>query len=234
MWLAGSKQDGQGTEPLGSERKQEALRMLMRTLSTIDKGDALEKLVTQVSRFGLSRSLRLCIVLDTSFLMLERTPDIWEWLSSCPRRGLETVYSIPSVVIAEVARHFGTDKDQPARVARKRIAQLVGKSAEIEQVDHIPSIERADAMSADSDADRQIISLASAKADDNQFLAVILATDDGGIMYDVAKLRRAGKRITFVSKESTADDIFEFICPQIAESSTDDAFLRLVASSRAD
>jgi hypothetical protein len=197
----------------------------------MQKDDGLEQLVKQVKRWPLSREVAINIVLDTSFLMLEKTPGVFEWLNSCHKRDLRTVYSIPDIVLNEVVNHFGTEKDSLARVARKRIAQLVEKSAEIENLDDLAPIERVDSLSADSETDRKIINYALTRSDDHRFVCVLLATDDGGIMYDVARYRRTGVRIACLTKESTLEDIFEFICCWIAQSSKDDSFLRFIANA---
>jgi hypothetical protein len=224
-WIWGVNKHLKANEPLTSERRQSAIQIIMKKLRSMEKAEALEALVKQIRLSAPSREIGICIVLDTSFLMLERTPTAWEWLRSCSKHDVSTVYSIPNIAVIEVARHFETEKDQPARVARKRIAQLVESSAKIENLDHVRPIERTDAMSADSDTDRRIISFALAKADEQQFACVLLATDDGGIMYDIARFRRAGKRIACLTKESTTEDIFEFVCSWILQSA-DDAWLR--------
>lgn len=232
MTHANNPEDPRKRQPLTPEQRQHALRMLMRTLSSMDNSDALQRLIEKASNFNLTRGIELCVVFDASFLMLERMPPAWDWLSTCANYDLLTAYSIPNTAVSDVARCFGTEKDKRARAARKRIAQLIEKSAEIEALDHISPIEIADAMSAESITDRQIINFALAKATQNNYMCVLLATDDGGMMYDVARFSRGGARITCLTEESSVEVIREFICRWIAQSTKDDDFLHLINQSQ--
>jgi len=218
-------------EPLPQESKAEAIRMLLRTLHSMDSNEAIEQLVKQIKRFNPTHDLTVSIVLDTSFLMLKKMPDVWDKMNSWSQHGLTVRFLIPDIVIDEVVRHFGTDKDEPARIARKRIAQLTERLASIESLREVTPEDQFDAMSADSVTDRRIIAFAKKLGDSNENVCVLVATDDGGIMYDVARHRRAGARLASLSKESSTDDIIDFVFSWLGRSSQNDAFLRLISGA---
>lgn len=126
------------------------------------------------------------------------TPDSYDTAEVSPVCVQFDVY-VPLEVSEELAGHFDQDpapqseQDKAARSGRKRLVQLVSQSgcreprlSELE----LPEVVFESPLGADSPVDRNLIRLAVMLARNEKYRLVILATDDGGIMYDVAKLHR--------------------------------------------
>jgi hypothetical protein len=165
--------------------------------------------------------LTVGVIYDTSYLMLPRfvsLKDVIEIMEFRPKGGPQFMLPtyeyrqgkelfsvteiVPLEVIAEIRRHFENDeKEQAARQARKRIATLIENGAEEVELPPLTDVTaKGDVLGADSETDKRLIEYAKAKAKDSWNLSVV-ATDDGGILYDIVKLRKTGTPICCHTKE---------------------------------
>jgi hypothetical protein len=152
--------------------------------------------------------LTVAILYDTSYLMSGGGPVIIH----TPICGLDTrknrnwifrTVGVTHIVAEEVKReiygHFDdADKLRATRSARKVIAELIGRSGTTDgncryQEVALTAVARAysagDVLGADSRTDRLLVGYAKQLAEAAASDCVYLATDDGGIMIDVNKLR---------------------------------------------
>jgi hypothetical protein len=167
------------------------------------------------------------IIYDTSFLMLRDNMDLREaieevdlkaagvvpwlieiiWFTTKLRDKLRVVEVVPLEVLCEIRRHFdNVEKQQAAKVARKRVAVLVERGA-VESVlggaeGTVPS---NSLMGADSRTDKLIVAYAVSMVQQKRWSYAIIATDDGGIMYDAVKVGKGGRGVGYFAKEQWPD-----------------------------
>ena len=156
---------------------------------------------------------RIGVIYDTSFLMLR--DGVADLAFAFEDRGGNCTYTknhftieriVPEEVIDEIAGHFKrSDKEQPARHARKVVAQLIQEGAREIALSAVPLRPIVPSkLGADSETDQCLIAYALHRLDQggpDRWQVGFIATDDGGIMYDVVKLRQQGKPIFCWSKE---------------------------------
>jgi len=153
----------------------------------------------------------LGVIYDTSYLMLDKCLDIkllvgiagcWKekrnWYgridreSSDATRLISVVQVVPKPVAEEIRGHFkDEEKHKSARRARKRVASIVERGGlEIDVANVVPASSDA-ILGADSETDRRVIAYAIQMVR-TDWSAAVVATDDGGILYDMVKLRKDG------------------------------------------
>jgi hypothetical protein len=108
---------------------------------------------------------------------------------------------IPFEVVLEVCNHISSQtKDQLGRKARKIFADILEQGgSEVNLTSTVQPYVSKHPLGADSKTDQLI--LGYALEIENQYDLVIIATDDGGILYDAVKLTVSGKKIFCLTKE---------------------------------
>jgi hypothetical protein len=181
------------------------------------------------------------IIYDTSFLMLNKPPPVWETLQESVflfrREGVsrgwfskkteavirssffdefQIVEVLPTEVGSEICGHFDDEeKMKPAKKARKIVAELLARGArEICLRDKQCSVESTGELGADSEVDRLILGYALAMVESKQWCLSIIATDDGGVLYDSVKWWAAGRKVWCHTKERRD---FEQVMQYLAE-----------------
>jgi hypothetical protein len=211
--------------------REQVFRMLSNTLRAMTTfAEACRQLVEQLNKRVRTRPLRLALIFDTSFLMLDKLPEhflgFWEVIR---HRILDVRVILPPDVCNELHKHLSTDKSEPARVGRKRLAEMIESGVDIEEPSFSEVVEFTShsKLGADSPVDRKLIGYARSLALSNEVCGVVIATDDGGIMLDVARLNRDGIHVTTLSKEKTDIDywVWRFLA------STSDEFLNVIAGA---
>lgn len=96
-----------------------------------------------------------------------------------------TVY-IADEVEREIRSHFGNEKDKEARKARRRVAELIERNAIRVTLSEYQLYLSDPRLGADSTVDKRLITFAYKLAESGKFDIVLLATNDGGIEYDIA------------------------------------------------
>jgi len=114
-----------------------------------------------------------------------------------PLELCELTMYIPKQVISELYNHFDNpDKVIKAKKARKLIIELKGMGAKEIDLSETPLYTSTSKIGADSKVDRQILGFAISKLEgDNKYDWVVVATEDGGIMYDIQELSNQGYNI---------------------------------------
>ncbi|MGA2621107.1 MAG: hypothetical protein ABSF26_26075 [Thermoguttaceae bacterium] len=154
--------------------------------------------------------MRVAIIYDTSFLMSERYWDIQKYFEEMVERignwppseripralycGVDWTTFVPVEVKKEIRGHFeNPDKERWAKAARKRLASLLAAGCkEIELSKEAEPVSYDDLLGADSDTDKRIVGFAQKLSYRTvKFGIVFVASDDGGILCDVAKMNRA-------------------------------------------
>jgi len=85
---------------------------------------------------------------------------------------------------------------------------------------------------ADSLTDKKLVVFARKWADTNDYSAVFVATDDGGIMLDIAHISKSCDNIAIISKETNEQILNEFVWKHIAIHT--DGFLELISGARTE
>ena len=167
------------------------------------------------------------IIYDTSYLMLDREDtsqgyarDLLEAIRGSDQKAVvkgwlnqrveytslgdrcALVEVVPHEVVREIHQHFtNPEKDKLAKKARKRVANLVDRGAkELTLGDVVKPAEVATLLGADSPTDKLLLGYAAEMVAASWCYAII-ATDDGGILYDCVKMNQAGMPIHCHTKE---------------------------------
>ena len=130
--------------------------------------------------------MRAAVIYDTSFLMSERYRDV-------PKdKDIEWTTFVPVEVKREIHGHFANpEKERWAKAARKRFATLLAAGCEeVELSTQAKPVSYDDLLGADSDTDKLLIGFAKHLLENSRFDIVYVATDDGGILCDIAKMSR--------------------------------------------
>jgi hypothetical protein len=192
------------------------------------------------------------IIYDTSYLMLnEKNTNIRElvivlnhiefrretkgWFSvNSERTKFSDHFCIEEIVPIEVAneiyKHFSNpDKEMVARSARKKVAALIESGAKEVCLSGVDVSNATNSvLGADSQTDRKQIAYALSMVEKSWDLAII-ATDDGGILYDIVKLCKEGKPIRCHTKERR--DEFASVATYLAEIIGWDLYGRVACAS---
>jgi hypothetical protein len=158
--------------------------------------------------------INIGIIYDTSYLMLPKFAPLKEiiekQMSFYTKRQqvvkgedyFAAVEVVPVEVSSEIRRHFDNgEKEQLAKQARKRVARLVEHGAEEPKLPAAAQgVGGGSALSADSDIDRRLIRYAVEKVG-SQWQIAVVATDDGGILYDLVKFRKTQTPVFCHTKE---------------------------------
>jgi hypothetical protein len=148
------------------------------------------------------RLQHIAIIYDTSFLMNGCHVDLSLHLpKDIPKEDLNRTVSVTQVVPREVKeeihRHFRDPaKEGKAKRARAIVASLIGDDGngfqlqEVELKSNTQPLASGEILGADSLVDRLILGYAVELLVNRGFLAVFIATADGGIKLDIAKLRK--------------------------------------------
>jgi hypothetical protein len=153
---------------------------------------------------GQIENQTIIVIYDSSYLM-SHGPIVSElaMTSKIPavKRGCEVVHTIPEEVKLELLNHFSNpEKEQKARGARRIIAEIMRtcdlsdhnvRFQEVNLTASVVQYSSDDTLGADSMTDRLLMGYAKTLAESYRYTAVIIATEDGGIMIDVSQLRRA-------------------------------------------
>lgn len=123
---------------------------------------------------------------------------------------------IPIEVTNEIYKHFSNpDKEMAARSARKKVAALIESGAKEVCLSGVDVSNATNSvLGADSLTDRKQIAYALSMVEKSWDLAII-ATDDGGILYDIVKLCKEGKPIRCYTKEREYE--FYSVAPYLAK-----------------
>jgi hypothetical protein len=115
---------------------------------------------------------------------------------------VELAVYVPKEVTEELKSHFANEsKTAAAKSARKLFAEIVDRGCEEPSLaDVVPEIIDG-VMGSDSPTDRKLVAFAKSLAASGKFEAVIVATDDGGILTDVVRLKREGAAVECLTKE---------------------------------
>jgi hypothetical protein len=141
---------------------------------------------------------RIAIVYDTSFLMVDNYHRLTVDRTHC---GL--VEFVPDEVTRELARHLeDEEKAPPARAARKRVAELIDGGAQEPAIAGLAEVKLGNALGCDSKVDAKLLSFVQQLASSGQYALVYLATDDGGLMNDVVRLKKTGLNVRYVTKDN--------------------------------
>ncbi len=179
-------------------------------------------------RCGELKLKTIGIIYDTSYLMLDRddkTEDqqgdlLWRLKNLYYRRVVRgwfwaeheeytplgdvcaLVEVVPHEVVQEIHRHFtNPEKDKLAKKARKRVANLVDRGAkELTLGDVVTPAEVSTLLGADSRTDKLLLGYAAEMVAASWSYAII-ATDDGGVLYDCVNMNKAGMPIHCHTKE---------------------------------
>lgn len=201
--------------PLSSEERERRLVVLERVLADMTPVDAMDLLINRLRKMHSTDPLPLAIIFDTSFLMLEKWPVSWETLCSViDEIPLKARLVVAAPVHTELRKHLeGEDgqKGQLARIARKRLAELLERGVEEPSLEGVQEAEPSSSIGADSATDRKLIGHGRELAVSGQVCGVMVATDDGGIMLDVANLYREGVPIATLTKEKKAEEILRLV-----------------------
>ncbi len=148
-----------------------------------------------------------CVTLKKQLNYFEFIREVKGWFSQSYEHSLFTQHFqpfevVPLEVAMEIRRHFSNgEKERAARRARKIVASLLDQGAhEISIAGNGNTIKTDPILGADSDTDRQILEFALSMVKTCWSVAIV-ATDDGGILYDSVKLRKAGEPLFCHTKE---------------------------------
>ena len=159
------------------------------------------------------RLQHIAIIYDTSFLMNGCCLDLSLYLpKDIPREDLDRTLSViqvvPMEVKEEIHRHFRDPaKEGKAKRARAIVASLMGNVGngfqlqEVEIKSNTQPLASGEILGADSLVDRLILGYAVELLVERGFRAVFVASSDGGIKLDVAKLRKQEGRNLFVIED---------------------------------
>ncbi len=167
----------------------------------------------------------VAVIYDTSYLMLEHpsrllgvmslkecVEDHFHFFRVVDRKYGKPEYSrptdhftisefVPLDVVKEVRKHFDDpEKMQAAKRARKIIARLIERGAAEINLEGICPASTGSSLGADSETDRRLLGLALSMVT-NGWSCAIVATDDGGILYDAVWLKKAGNPVHCHTKE---------------------------------
>lgn len=146
----------------------------------------------------MSTKPTIAVVYDTCFLM---HPKFW-------RPGVQdfkVVEFVPNEVAQEISRHIkdkvasDVEKRLRASDARQRVAELIDAGAEEPSLDNLEEPTSDPLLRADSPTDRKLLDFVQHLAQSGNFAFVFLATNDGGIMYDLAHLRKNGLCVRWIT-----------------------------------
>ncbi len=170
-------------------------------------------IIYDISFLMKGRPHHIAIIYDTSFLMNGCCVDLSLHLpKDIPKEELDRTVTftqvVPGEVKEEIHRHFRDPaKEGKAKRARAIVASLMsddGNGFQLQEVELKP-ITRPHAsgeiLGADSLVDRLILGYAVELLVDRGFFAVFIATADGGIKLDIAKLRKQEGRKLFVIED---------------------------------
>jgi len=152
--------------------------------------------------------LTVAVLYDTSFLMNGGRPVVVQvpagQLDAKKNRDyiirtVEITHILPDEVKREIQGHFpDAEKVTATRAARKTVAELIALGDAADEPCRYQEVILAavaakhstgDVLGADSRTDRLLIGYAKQLAESDSFDCVCVATEDGGIMVDVNKLR---------------------------------------------
>lgn len=162
---------------------------------------------------GKGRLQHFAIIYDTSFLMNGCCVDLSLHLpKDIPKEELDRTVTVtqvaPREVKEEIHRHFRDPaKEGKAKRARAIVASLIGDDGngfQLQEVELKPNTRphaSGEILGADSLVDRLILGYAVELLVDRGFFAVFIATADGGIKLDIAKLRKQEGRKLFVIED---------------------------------
>ena len=157
----------------------------------------------------MTNAFRIGVVFDTSYLMLVHQSEmfapgnlIFDLDSSAIKNGEWTFY-VPIEVQSEVRSHFESEKDSAARMARRSVAHLIETGCELPSLEGVRLFESHPELGADSNTDKRLIQFSIDLIDNGQLDFVLLATNDGGIEYDIASLKR--NNISFINQQNQQD-----------------------------
>ncbi len=192
------------------EIRQKTMARLQAVLRDMCLNEAIELLLNRIIKCdGRLDNPHVVTVFDTSFLMLNRWPDWWDdYLAALENPPLEHKLIVPREVYGELRKHMSDPEKKPlAGVACKKLAQLIERGCEETSLADVQEASCSDIIGADSPIDRKLIGFAESLAALPSTAGVFLATHDGGMMLDVARLRRTGVRVATLTKDDGCEAI---------------------------
>ena len=137
----------------------------------------------------------------------------------------EFVEIIPTEAETELSNLFAhPEKQKSARRARKDVVSMIRNGAtEVSLAescrDRQAFMTAKTSLGADSSTDRLILAYALSMIQNREWCAALVATDDGGILYDALKLQKAGKRVWCFTKDY--DPCWESSCGNLEDALAD-------------
>lgn len=165
-------------------------------------------------------SSKVLCIFDTSDLMINKTNHIVPSLYINEEAFKMSIsYNIPTQVIRELSNHFkDSEKEIKARSGRKKI-NILKRDFGAEEVDisGVEPYKSSSVIGSDSLVDRQIVGYAL-KMLEGDYQFVVIATEDGGIQYDIIELRKSGYKIySSDEEEQLKSDIRLYVEKELGE-----------------